>query len=293
MANQEHAQFLGGYFLTRDNVRLFYQRGGLVGSGVPVIFCYGLVCAWTQFKYQIPVTAQNHDVIWWDYRAHHASETPKGYGTLTVENFAKDLIDLMDHLKIERAAIIGHSMGGCVALQAAIEYPSRIDRVMGIGTPIRNPLDSMFGTNITEGFFEFLKSVDRWKPELIKEFYRTQGKSWIAARAFHLLGFDSKRTKFEDVQQYLKKAASLDYKVFLALMENYRNVNLVPRLHSIECPVCVVDGEKDYVVPSEHSDLIVSLVPKARLIEIPGAAHVPQFDNPDLINKIIGEFLLS
>src|SRR3954464_11259941 len=96
-----------GYFQSFDGTRIFYS---IEGEGKPLVFCYGLVCSSLHWTYQIDHFSKNYKTVWFDYRGHQNSETPKNLNSLTLENMARDLGIILDELKIDDAVLLGHSM---------------------------------------------------------------------------------------------------------------------------------------------------------------------------------------
>src|SRR4051812_48216511 len=77
-----------GYIKSFDGTKLFYSTEG---KGKPLIFCYGLVCSSLHWTYQIDHFERTHQTVWFDYRGHQNSETPKDLKSMTIENIARDL----------------------------------------------------------------------------------------------------------------------------------------------------------------------------------------------------------
>ena len=102
-----------GYITTKDQTRIFYSSEG---TGLPLVFCYGLVCSSLHWTYQIDYFQKHYQSIWFDYRGHQNSDRPKNLNSLNVETIAADLKQLLDELEIDKAVFVGHSMGVNVIL---------------------------------------------------------------------------------------------------------------------------------------------------------------------------------
>jgi pimeloyl-ACP methyl ester carboxylesterase len=110
----------------RDGVKLSYLE---TGSGdPPLVFIHGLWCNHTFWREQIPVFARQHRVMAVDLRGHGASDKPEQ--DYTIEGFADDVTWLMGEARLRRPIIVGHSMGGHIALSLSLERPDTVRAVV-------------------------------------------------------------------------------------------------------------------------------------------------------------------
>lgn len=98
------------------------------GQGAPLMFLHGNGENISYFEYQIPFFSKNYRVIAIDTRGH--GQSPRGNKPFTIEQFAEDLHDFMDEKNIEKAILLGFSDGGNIALEFALKYPERINRMI-------------------------------------------------------------------------------------------------------------------------------------------------------------------
>ncbi|NDD05341.1 MAG: alpha/beta hydrolase, partial [Proteobacteria bacterium] len=97
-----------GLFKASDGTSLFFE---VQGEGKPLVFCYGLTCRRDHWRHQIAYFAKNYQIITFDYRGHHNSSRPLNDQHLTLDWCANDLVDLFNHLRIQEAVVLGHSLG--------------------------------------------------------------------------------------------------------------------------------------------------------------------------------------
>src|SRR5687768_6123006 len=99
----------GNFVNAPDGQPLFYWAHGDRSKPV-IVWCYGLVCSNTHFKYQFEHFQNKAFNIFMDYRGHHCSPVPKNIDSVNVKQLAMDLMFVLDHLKIEEHSVVGHSL---------------------------------------------------------------------------------------------------------------------------------------------------------------------------------------
>ncbi len=277
-----------GYVKSFDGTKLFYSTEG---EGKPLIFCYGLVCSSLHWTYQIDHFSKNYKTVWFDYRGHQNSETPKNMNSLTLENMARDLGIILDELKIDDAVLLGHSMGVNVVLEFYRQQPARVTgMVLANGTPKR-PLETIFRNNTVQGAFNILKAVYERSPDLVQAFWRLGKGNPIARTLITLGGFNPHLTPQADIKLYVDQVSEMDPAILIHLIENYDTSDSLPWLHTVRAPTLIVAGEDDKITPIEQQELMHQLIPGSRLEVIRHGSHCPQMDLPDLVNHKIENFL--
>lgn len=280
-----------GYVKSFDGTRLFYS---IEGKGRPLVFCYGLVCSSLHWTYQIDHFRKNYQTIWFDYRGHSNSETPKDLRSLTVENLARDLGIILDELGIkEQVPMLGHSMGVNTVLEFYRQQPHRVQSmILANGTP-RRPLETLFRNNILQTGFRLLKKAYQRSPELVVAAWKLQKGNPIARTLMTMGGFNPHLTPAEDVGLYVDQVADMDPTILIHLIENYDALDMTSWLHDIKVPTLIIAGENDKVTPIENQELMKQLIPNSKLEVIKHGSHCPQMDLPDLVNLKIEKFLTA
>ena len=112
-------------------IRIRYAEAG-DPAGDPIIMLHGYSDSWYSFSPIMPLLESRYRLLSLDQRGHGASDQPaSGYG---LRDLAEDVVAFMDEMKIERATIVGHSMGSLVAQQLGVIAPGRIDRLVLVGS---------------------------------------------------------------------------------------------------------------------------------------------------------------
>lgn len=279
-----------GYFRSRDGVRLFYSVEG-PKNAPPLLFCYGLVCSKLQWKYQMEHFKQTHRVIYMDYRGHCQSETPEDASSVTIENLARDLLELLDELKLDSVPVLGHSLGVNIILDLYRLAPERVKAlVLANGTP-KDPFETMFHHNFLQVAFPLVRMVHGLAPELLQKFWASQGMNPINQQFVALAGFNPKYAKREDINEYLRLTSTVTLDVFLHLLQDFMKYDACHWLQDVKCPTLVLAGERDLITPMRNQRILHELIPGSQFCVIAEGSHCPQMEKAELVNSVLDNFL--
>ncbi len=272
-----------------DGTPVFYCEEG---EGPPLVFCYGIACSTLHWTYQIDHFRRNYRCIWFDYRGHRNTPIPEKPESMTIAASARDLECVLDSLGVEKADLLGHSMGVSVVLEFARKNPERVNRmVLANGTPKR-PLDTLLGGNYLSPAFGLLKRYQDLKPDWVKRFWRLQNNELAASAMFGILGFNRNLCDPGDIRTYARQIAELPPEVFTHLMDDYRNFDATPWLHELGHSSLVLSGEQDLVTPPGTQDLLHQLLPRSELVRIRHGSHCSTLDLPEYVNLVLEKFLV-
>lgn len=278
-----------GTFRSFDGTRIYYEERG---EGFPIILNYGIGCLINHWRPQIRHFSQGYRVIAWDYRAHHRSEIPENREHLSLDAMAQDLKALMDHLQIQQASWWGHSFGAELVIRAYDLFPELTHSIVFINGFAQNPLSGMFGSDLTESFFQLFKSGYEKLPETISFLFKSGVQNPLAIKLSALAGgFNLNLTSLKDIEIYARGIASMDLSAFLQLFETMLRYDGKPVLERIAVPTLIIGGKQDSVTPPKHQEEIHRLVKGSSLLMVPYGSHCTQLDMPELVNLKIEGFL--
>lgn len=278
-----------GTFRSFDGTRIYYE---VRGEGPPLILNYGIGCVMNHWRHQVRHFSQNHQVITWDYRAHHRSGIPESRENLNIDSLVEDLKALMAHLEHPTAGLWGHSFGVQVLLRMFDKYPHMVQHFVFINGFSRNPLAGMFGTDLTTQAFNALKSGYQILPETISAVWKMAVQNPLAVHASALAGgFNLKLTSIKDVEIYARGVAAMDLSAFISLFENMLAYDGGSVLEKINVPTLIVGGKQDSVTPQEHQEEMHRAILGSEFMMVPYGSHCTQLDMPDLVNLRIEKFL--
>lgn len=259
-----------------------------VERGAPVVLAHGWACTAFAWRRQVPVlAAAGRRVVAFDLKGHGFSDKPPLVAEYSAAAMTRFTLDVMDAVGIERAALVGHSMGGAVATSVALTEPARVER-LALLSPV--------------GFGEVMGlRLGQWlSPELAVPLLPTLGRvamaapSWALATSFHLVwGGGPVTLTAEDVDEYRAPTQFAEYVPALRhLVHAFRWVPYAEeQLARLACPVLVLFGTRDRVVAPRRARDLVRLVPNGTLELVPGAGHMVQEERADEVNAALLRFL--
>ncbi len=260
-------------FCRCGGVRLYYEAHG---DGVPLLLISGLSGgAWSYYG-QIPFLSRRYRVISFDNRGAGQSDMPPG--PYTIRQFAEDALCVLDQLGIERALVMGLSMGGMIAQELALLAPSRVI-ALALGCTHHGGASRVAPSREVMGI---LMSNDGLTQEQIVD--------------KNLPIFLSRRFLTEDpqgVEEYRRAQVSTDLQpeyAFQAQLAAIVEFDCRERLGGLRAPTLIITGTEDQLVPKENAHLLASAIPASELVEIPGAGHALHAECRDLLNDLVDRF---
>lgn len=280
-----------GKFEASDGTPIYYE---VRGQGDVVIFIYGIACLMNHWHHQIRHFSSSMQTLMFDLRGHHQSQPVTDVGRLTMEALASDALELLEKLGAERAHFVGHSFGAPVILEAYRQKPSAFKSVTFINGFAKNPIKGMFGLDVVEPFFHFVKTAYAKNPVVWDSLWRMAIDNPVSMRLAALAGgFNLHLTHFKDIEVYARGVAHMELPIFLALFEEMMNFNGDDILSSIQVPALIIAGENDRVTPKHFQEDLRKGIPNAQYLSVPYGSHCTQLDFPDYVNLRMAEFFAS
>ena len=258
---------------TINGASLFYTDQGH-REGLPVVFVHGFPFNHAMWNGQVEATGTFCRVITYDVRG--LGESDVGDGHYTIEGHVDDLLGLLDHLAIEKTAIVGLSMGGYITLRAIERNPERF--VAAILCDTRSEADSN-DTKIKRALG--IKSV---KEQGSRQFADTFVKGIFAEETFTR---NPEAVRF--IQGIIEKTSPLSIAGTLLALAS--RTDTTDSLSRITVPTLILVGEHDATTPPSASRAMHEKIRQSVLYIIPGAAHMSNLENPAAFNEKIVTFL--
>ncbi len=278
-----------GTFRSFDGTRIYYEARG---EGPPIVLNYGIGCVINHWHHQIQHFSKTHKVIVYDYRAHHRSEIPENRDNLSIDAMAQDITSLMNHLDLPQASMWGHSFGVELLIRYYDLYPERVQSLVFINGFSQNPLSGMFGTDLTQNFFNLFKTGYQTLPETLSLLFRAAVKNPLAIQLSAMAGgFNIKLTSLKDIEIYARGISSLDLSAFIELFQSMLNYNGRSVLGRILVPTIIIGGKQDSVTPQKHQEEMHQMIKGSDFFMVPYGSHCTQLDMPELVNLKIEKFL--
>jgi pimeloyl-ACP methyl ester carboxylesterase len=257
-----------------------------MGQGAPIIFVHGLSGAWQNWLENIPHFARTRRVIVPDLPGFGHSPMPAE--KISISNYAEIVDELLDQLGIEKAAVVGNSMGGFIGAEMAIELSTRVEELVlvsaaGLTTQELHRDTGMALLRRIENILAFGSGWVASRSELVTTRPRLRKvlMAFVAAHPDQLPG----PLTAEQVRGSGKPG-------FLDALEALGTYPLEDRLEQIECPTLVIWGDKDRLVPVRDADRFVKTIgPNSRKLVYKDTGHVAMFERPARFNADVEAFL--
>ncbi|HUP89984.1 MAG TPA: alpha/beta hydrolase [Longimicrobiales bacterium] len=245
------------------------------GAGDPVIFIHGFPFNNTLWQPQLANTPEGWRFIAPDLRGF--GETPDdGSKLLAIETFADDVIALMDELGLDQAVLVGLSMGGYVVLDIIKRYPDRV-RALVLTATRANADNAEARAN---------------RHSLAAASRRSGTRAVIEAMLPHLISAHSRLKMPELIKTVHGMMESTSPETMArALEEMAERKDYVADLANINVSTIIIRGDQDDIIPAAEMETIARSVRGARHEVITLAGHLPNLENPELFNKLLGSFL--
>lgn len=259
-----------------------YVDMGERGESRPIVFVHGLGGQWQNWLENIPRFARQRQVVAVDLPGFGLSDMPRE--RISIELYGRVVAELFELLDLAPAVLVGNSMGGFVSAEVASRHPEVVERLMLLASAGVSQMDvakrpvmaaaKAAGILATSNLAQMRAAAMR--PALRHVFLSLVARhpSRLAADVtFEGLMKGTNKPGFEDALR-----ACLEY--------DFRE-----RLPQIGCPVLVVWGEKDMIIPVRDADKFVELIEGARKLILEDTGHVPMLERPRAFNDCLEEFL--
>jgi 3-oxoadipate enol-lactonase len=251
-------------------VRLHHDVSGRPGR--PTVILGGsigsTVAAWEP---QRAALAADFHVIAYDHRGHGGSPAPTG--PYSIDDLAQDVLGLLDDLQVQRAHLVGLSLGGMVAQQISARAPHRVDRLVLLCTAAHY--------SDRESWTERARIVRAGGTEAVAD---ATMERWLTAGYRH--------DHPQEIARLRQMLVDIDREGYAGCCEAIADMDLRDALSRIRAPTLVLAGAQDPAAPPEQMRELAVAIDGARFAIVPGA-HVPPLEHPDIVTSLLLEHLTA
>jgi non-heme chloroperoxidase len=270
VAQAAAAKFHFATIALETGVTLHYLEQG-DEQGEPVIMLHGYTDSWHTYALVLPLLSPAYHIFALDQRGHGNSS--KAEHDYTMQQMAADVVALMDAKGIDKATVVGHSMGSMVAQLLAIHHPDRVSRLVLIGS-------MTLGGN--PGVLEFNAAVKTLTDPIDPAFARDFQVSTLAG---------------EVPPAFLDKVVAESLKVpahvWRQAMASFVEQNTTHDLPKISTPTLIMWGELDPYFPRSDQETLATLIPQATLRIYEQVSHNPHWEQPERFVADLEQFLAA
>jgi pimeloyl-ACP methyl ester carboxylesterase len=264
------------------DIELYYEEHG---SGEPLLCIMGFATDSTGWLLQVPAFAERHRTIVFDNRGVGRSSKPTG--AYTIHEMADDAVALLDHLKIDRAHVLGLSMGGMIAQELVLRHPER-------PRPCSRDLPEPDAETESQRTF----SSRRWRDDHRR---RRDEDRLHRHEPVHVLSAAARLSQRElhpdGARSSWSLSGALQYgfsiEAIMGQMQAIMAHKATDRLGTIAAPTLVLVGDADRLISPANSDVLAKTIPRAKLVRVPGGSHGFNIETPDVFNRAVLDFLAT
>jgi pimeloyl-ACP methyl ester carboxylesterase len=251
-----------------DNRLVHYE---VFGRGQPIIFLHSWVGSW---RYWVPTM----DLASERYRAYALDfwgfgESDRRGVQFTISSYADMVLHFMDQMGIPQANLVGHGLGGMVAIRAARERPERFIKLMTVNTPLYGQI---LASHVKSG--GFAKLLGRGNASNV----------WARLlRQIPIADPDVQQEIYEDTD-------NLSEEVVASIQESLLDTDLRPSLEKLEVPLLATYSERDALVNPDHANFLHELTERPiQVLRLPRANHFPFLEQSNVFSRLLLDFLRS
>jgi pimeloyl-ACP methyl ester carboxylesterase len=242
------------------------------GRGKPVVLLHGWLGSWGCWLGTMEALSTRYRAYSLDFWGF--GESDKRRESYNISDFVALVDQFMERMGIQRAPVVGHSMGGTVALNLALDHPQRVEKVAVVGSPVDGRSLNVFLKLAGYPWIAFLV----WNSPSLLRLGIKLFAPWIAANWsawYDLLMRDLSKMTLES---------------FLWSIRSLHHTDLRPRLATLRMPALGVYGQGDKIVDPQQSRLF-ERVAHSRVEIMGGSRHFPMLDEPDDFYSVVSSFL--
>lgn len=251
-------------------VRLHYAERGKM-DGEVIIFLHGYTDSWYSFSTVLSLLSTEYHAYSLSQRGHGESEKPDHYN---MSDFAADVKAFMNELGIEKASIVGHSMGSFVAQRVAIDYADRVKRLVLIGS-------APSATN-NQGILEFQEIVGTLEDLIDRTFvYEFQSSTLLNP------------VPNEFLDNVVSESMKVPARVWQEALAGLSKVDHNNQLHQINAPTLIIWGDHDDFFTQEEQETLTNRIANATFKLYPNVGHGLHWEKPKETVNDIEKFMQS
>jgi len=268
---------IAGNFVQIDSKKIRYIDSG---SGLPLVFIHGFGASIYSWRKNLGPLSKHHRVCAPDLPGFGYSDKPLD-ADYSIDAYADFIVQFMDKLQIDKAVLVGHSLGGGIALLTGLKYPSRVQSLILIDTeayPIKPPL------MLTVAKLPGIRSI----------VHRAIGE-WVVRISLKRSYYDQTRITDSLVDDYYRpflteNGKSVPIKVLQAI--DFETLKELPRRYRrIRKKTLIIWGQEDRISRIHLAHKLKKDLRNSKLMIIPASGHLVQEEKPEVVNRAILDFV--
>jgi 4,5:9,10-diseco-3-hydroxy-5,9,17-trioxoandrosta-1(10),2-diene-4-oate hydrolase len=271
-------------YVTVNGSRIRYWQAG--DSGPAVILVHGLGASVELWSQNISALAATHRVYCCDLIGCGRSDKPQA--DYSIEFIAAHLSGFIDAIGERWFTLVGLSMGGGVCLRYTLDHPERVEKLVLVDSA------ALASAMVTVFRLSTLPVVG----ELIGRASRRLFASYVRSMVYNpslvtdeMIDFYYESVKDPDIRR--SALSTVRTNCGLSGLRRSVKTTVIDRLHQIKVPTLILWGRQDKLMPIKNAYAAASKIPNCQLVFVDRCGHNPQFEQPEVFNRLVGEFLRS
>lgn len=257
-----------GEVIVDGDIALPYVEHG-AADGIPVVLLHGFTDSWRSYLTVLPHLPDHLRAIALSVRGHGEASRPAGY---TLAEQSGDLIQFLDSLEIDRAVVVGHSMGTLIGQRFALDHPDRVSALVLAGAVART-IDHPTFEELRQGVGELVDPVD---PAFARAFQQS-----TLARGVPEWFLD----------MTVRESLKLPARVWKEALRGMLDIDFTSGLPRLTMPCAIFWGDADAVFGREDQRLLRRGLPHATMVEYPGHGHALHWEDPERFARDLAAFV--
>lgn len=247
------------------------------GAGEPLLLVHGLGASTFSFRRNIPDLARDFHVFALDLMGFGYSERP-ARGDYSQTGHATRLADFIYAVGLDRAVVVGHSMGGAIALRAAAMFPERVERLVLVGSARPNDLRGLSVMRLLRPLTPLIAAAAYRNPRL-------------PSRVLRSIVYDPSRIDEETIEGYVAPMHAKGHLAAFGQLAADAGRDQTMRMEDVRQPALIIQGADDRVVPPRVARWLHRRLPNARLEVLPECGHLVPEERPAEFDRLVAEFV--
>ncbi|CAN5222849.1 alpha/beta hydrolase [soil metagenome] len=255
-------------YLSLNDINVYYET---CGQGEPLLLIHGLGSSTRDWEPQVNSLAKHYQVIRFDLRGHGKTDKPNAPYSISL--FTQDTAQLIQALGLQSVSVVGHSLGGMIAFQLALDFPQSVKRLI-----IVNSSPAVIFPTLKAHLKFYLRFID------VKLF----GMGHLSRNLAKAVFPHPEQAKLRKV--FVQRWRENDPKAYLNALRAFSGWNIMQRLPAIQCPTLIITADHDYS-PISFKEFYTKLISNGDLLVIKNSYHMTPADQPEALNQAILNFM--
>ena len=272
------------------------------GDRVPIVYVNGWSCPDAYWAGILPgLVDRGHPALVPDVRGAGHSGLPRAPGfaarnlrpeDVSVARLGRDVVETLEHAGVERAVLVGHSMGVQILFEAYRAAPEKVAALVPTAGAFENPVKSFADLPLLDRLYPFADAIFRLLPfESLQPFLAVVASPAVAWRFARWAGIGGPKLDAEHLAPHMAHLRAVNLSVLWRIMTEMRLHTAADLLPKIDVPVLILAGRRDYMAPPSVQQRMHELIPASEIVWFEEGTHLLPVDEAEAIVERIYDFL--